>query len=144
MAQNPNSSILALDIGAVRVGVALAHKATRFANPLTTLEHDQDIYDAIAKLCKQHDVSELACGLPRGMQGQDTAQTAYARDFAAKLPAILDIPVYLIDEALTSNKAEAELKSRGKPYAKGDVDALAATYILEDYLAANGTAEQVS
>jgi RNase H-fold protein (predicted Holliday junction resolvase) len=38
------------------------------------------------------------------------------------------------DEALTSRKAESELNKRGKPYAKGDVDALAATYILEDYL----------
>jgi RNase H-fold protein (predicted Holliday junction resolvase) len=39
------------------------------------------------------------------------------------------------DEAVTSKRAEAELEARGKPYQRGDIDALAATYILEDFLA---------
>ncbi len=41
------------------------------------------------------------------------------------------------DEAVTSKHAEAELESRGKPYERGDIDALAATYILQDWLAEN-------
>lgn len=143
MEANPNSSIMALDIGAVRVGLATAHAATRFATPLVTLDHDEQIYERISDLCDQYMVSEVVCGLPRGMDGQETPQTAYARDFAAKLPAKLNIPVYLIDEALTSAKATSELESRGKPYKKGDIDALAATYILEDYLSAGASAERV-
>ena len=46
----------------------------------------------------------------------------------------IDLPVIAQDEAATSVKATEELESRGKPYDKGAIDALAATYILEDYL----------
>jgi RNase H-fold protein (predicted Holliday junction resolvase) len=46
----------------------------------------------------------------------------------------IDIPVYRQDEAVTSLQATAELSSRGKPYSKAAIDALAATYILDDFL----------
>jgi len=74
-------------------------------------------------------------GLPRGMQGQHTAQTAEAEAFAKSLRAQSGLPVHMQDEAVTSKQAEDELKGRGKPYGKGDIDALAATYILQDWLA---------
>ncbi len=86
-------------------------------------------------ICTERAVSQLVAGLPRGLDGQETAQTAYARNFAEAISQQLQLPVYYQDEAVTSRQAEAELQARGKPYAKGDIDALAATYILEDYLA---------
>ncbi|MCX6728115.1 MAG: Holliday junction resolvase RuvX, partial [Candidatus Saccharibacteria bacterium] len=52
----------------------------------------------------------------------------------AKLEKVIIVPTHLQDEALTSVKAEEELKSRGMPFEKGDIDALAATYILQDFL----------
>jgi putative Holliday junction resolvase len=144
MQQNPNTSILALDIGAVRVGVAVASASVRLARPLVTLNHDETVFERIKGLCIEHNISELVCGLPRGLDGQETSQTAYARGFASKLPSLVGLPVYLIDEALTSKQAKEELNNRGKPYKKGDVDALAATYILEDYLLAGAHAEKVA
>ncbi len=72
------------------------------------------------------------------MQGQETAQTAYTQTFVAQLQQHVKVPVYFIDEAVTSQKASAELHARGSHIHKGDIDALAATYILEDYLREQG------
>ncbi len=127
------NNIMALDFGERRVGIALASGAARLAQPFTTLERSATAKN-IRRLCDEQLVKTVVVGLPRGLDGQETAQTEAARQFAEELKSILDIPVCLQDEALTSRKAEAELKSRGKPYAKGDVDSLAATYILEDFL----------
>jgi putative Holliday junction resolvase len=145
MTANPDTSNqtgLGLDVGERRIGVASAHLSVRFAGPLVTLDNPDRFLDDILALCHSEDAAWLVIGLPRGMQGQDTAQTARAQAFGAELTAYLSahglqIPVYWIDEALTSAKAEAELQGRtkrGKSFAKGDVDALAATYILEDFL----------
>lgn len=130
---------LGLDIGEKRIGVARAYLDVGFASPLVTLEQSPDILERLANLCAAEGAAWVVAGLPRGLEGQDTAQTAYARDFGARLEQLLDIPLYWTDEALTSVKAEHELQQRGKPYAKGDIDALAATYILEDYLQQEAT-----
>jgi putative Holliday junction resolvase len=128
------SKILALDVGDVRIGVAMADAELKFANPLTTLTNDEHIWDALGALIQENQVQTVVVGLPRSLQGHDTAQTQICRLFAQSLSERLQIGVVLQDEAATSVKAEAELRSRKKPYEKADIDALAATYILEDYL----------
>ncbi len=128
------TTFLGLDVGSVRVGVALARVDVRLPQPFTTLEYNPDIYDQIVVLTTEHDVAEIIVGWPRGMQGQSTDQTAFVEDFVEKLRQQTTLPIKLQDEALTSRKAEAELQARNKPYQKADVDALAATYILDDYL----------
>jgi putative Holliday junction resolvase len=127
-------TVLALDVGEKRIGVARAHLSALFPQAVTTLEHPERFADDIAALCESEQASALVVGLPRGLGGQDTAQTAKVREFVAALEPRLQIPVYWSDEALTSEKAEAELRGRGKPYVKADIDALAAVYILEDYI----------
>jgi putative Holliday junction resolvase len=131
-------TILALDIGTVRIGVARASSVARLAEPLTTLRHDDMIFDNLREICQQEDVTQLVVGLPRGLDGQTTAQTDYALDFVQKLADELKLPISLVDEALTSRQAESELLARGKQFKKGDIDALAAVYILEDYLQTTG------
>jgi len=128
------SKILALDVGGVRIGVAMADSELKFANPLMTLTNDEHIWEALAALIEANDVKTAVVGLPRSLQGHETPQTQICRNFAKSLSERLKIAVALQDEATTSVKAEAELRSRGKPYEKADIDALAATYILEDYL----------
>ncbi len=130
------NNILALDVGEKRIGVAIANTEARLPAPLMTLPHVPSIVSDIQQLISTHDVSMVIVGLPRNMSGEDTAQTAYVRRFVDELQ--LTTPYLYQDEALTSRKAEEELRARGKPYAKGDVDALAATYILEDYLTHQG------
>lgn len=129
-----NIHALALDVGLARIGLATNPEGVRIAQPNGFIENGEHIEEVIAKRIEKDHITDLVVGLPRGLQGQDTAQTAYAHDFVAKLKEVVSIPIHLQDEALTSVKAEEELKSRGNSFEKGDIDALAATYILQDFL----------
>jgi len=137
-ATDSDSTLLALDVGARRIGVAVARIDTQIASPLQTLNHDETIFAQLQKLVAEQAAVALVLGLPRGLDGQETGQTRETRAFASELRKHLDLPFYWQDEAVTSRQAEAELQSRGKPYVRGDIDALAATYILEDYLREHG------
>lgn len=129
-----NNSILALDVGGKRIGVAMANVVARLAHPLTALENDDAFIARLQKLITDHDVAMLVVGLPRGLDGQHTAQTAAVETFIETIKGHVSLPIHWQDEAVTSRKAEAELDKRGSAYKKGDIDALAATYILEDFL----------
>ncbi|HEX5744213.1 MAG TPA: Holliday junction resolvase RuvX [Candidatus Saccharimonadales bacterium] len=130
-----SKSVLGLDVGGKRVGVAVASMTARLPRPLATLEQGDHLLDSLGDIVKSEDVGAFVVGLPRGMEGQHTAQTAEAEAFAESIRSRFDLPVYMQDEAVTSKQAEEELKARGKPYGRGDIDALAATYILQDWLA---------
>jgi putative holliday junction resolvase len=136
MNQTQKGSLLALDVGAKRIGVALAGNGISIARPLTTLEHSENVFTDIAALVKDHSVSTIVVGLPRGLNGQTTEQTKSVENFVEDMRQHVHASVAWQDEALTSVKAEEELSSRSKDgvYNKADVDALAATYILDDYL----------
>jgi putative Holliday junction resolvase len=125
--------ILALDVGEKRIGVAIASAVARLPKPLATLANDDNFFDALAELITSENVGALVVGLPRGLEGQTTAQTAYVQEFIGHLKQRTTLPIYEQDEALTSTKAEAELQAKGN-YDKAAVDALAATYILDDFL----------
>lgn len=129
-----NNTILALDVGEKRIGVAEANAVARIAHPLTTLQRNPESVQEILDLIREQDAAVLVVGLPRGMSGQETAQTVVVRAFGDEIAAECPVPIHWQDEAVTSHKAEAELEARRKPYAKEEVDALAATYILEDFL----------
>ncbi|MEK7059745.1 MAG: Holliday junction resolvase RuvX [Patescibacteria group bacterium] len=130
-----NSSALALDVGSKRIGLAIASLASRLPRPLKTLENDADFVQALQAIIDAENVEAVVVGLPRGLDGQATDQTGVIKAFADQLKGDLSLPIHFQDEAVTSRQAEDELKSRGKPYSRGDIDALAATYILQDFLA---------
>lgn len=132
-----SSSLIALDVGTVRIGVASANAVARIPHPLTTVANDETVLAHLMKICSQENAALVVVGLPRSLDGEHTAQTHLVEGFVSRLKEVISLPVYWQDEALTSVKAEQELKARGKPYAKGDIDALAATYILEDFLRDN-------
>jgi putative Holliday junction resolvase len=131
-----SGSIAALDLGTARIGVAIADLEVRLAHPVATLRNDDSLVQHLRELCAREQVAQLVIGLPRGLEGQTTPQTETTQAFGSSLAEQLKLPISWQDEALTSTKAEAELKARGKPYTKEAVDALSATYILEDYLRA--------
>lgn len=134
MNQTANNTIIALDVGDQRIGIARASVRARLPSPLTTLAHDPTIFDTINEVISEEQAVAVVVGLPRGMDGQETDQTKTVRLFSEQLKKHIKIPVYLQDEALTSKKAEQELATRKGQYDKAMIDALAATYILEDYL----------
>jgi putative Holliday junction resolvase len=134
-----NNTILALDVGTKRIGVARGLRDVRIASPLMTLANDDQLWTHLTRLIAADSVQTLVIGLPRGLSGQETEQTTYVRTFVDHLKRHIDaVTIHLQDEALTSTKAEAELNARGKQYEKGEIDALAATYILEDFLNSAG------
>lgn len=136
------SSVLGLDVGAQRIGVAAASLAAGLARPLTTLQNDDGFLPALRSIIETENAEALVVGLPRGLDGQHTDQTRAVEAFTDELRQNCSLPVHLQDEAVTSKQAEAELQSRGKPYERGDIDALAATYILEDWLAGQARQEE--
>lgn len=125
-------ALIALDVGEKRIGVAVADTAVRIAVPFTTLEVDGTELKEIALLVVKEQADLIVVGYPRNQSGEPTAQTKYAENFAKQLEDIA--PIEFQDESLTSVMAEQQLKSLGKPYTKGEIDARAAAIILQDYL----------
>ena len=130
------SKIIGLDIGEKRIGVASADAVARVAHPLTTLEVDDQILDSIVALLHE-DVTMIVVGLPRNMQGEETAQSEVVRQFVRDLEQKTDLPIELQDESLTSVEAEKRLKLANPNFEKGDVDKEAAAIILQDKLDAS-------
>ena len=129
--------IAALDVGEVRIGIAMNPPGVLIAQPFMTIDNDAKVNETIASLIRDNNVTKLVVGNPRNMQGNDTKQTRYVEGFVENLKSNIDVPVFMQDEALTSVKAEEELKDRKTAYEKGDIDSLAATYILQDYIEEN-------
>lgn len=131
-----NKSFVALDVGEKRIGVAVGDSGVRIAVPFDTIETDGDEIERIAKIVIDEKADVVVVGYPRNQSGEPTAQTAYVERFAEQLTDIAPKLVFQ-DESLTSVLAEQRLQSHKKPYAKGDIDALAAAIILQDYMEQN-------
>ncbi len=132
------SNILALDVGEKRIGLAIASSIVMLPRPLTTIAYEGAI-EKLKLIIENEAITELVVGLPMNRNGDATQQTKFTMDFIDKLKA-LSLDIATVDEALSSKRAKQELQERGKPYEKGDIDALAATYILDDYLKEGATA----
>ena len=128
-----NKSFVALDVGEKRIGVAVGDSGVRIAVPLTTIEVDGTEIAQIAKVVTEEKADVVVVGYPRNQSGEATAQTAYVETFAKQLTDIAPKLVFQ-DESLTSVLAEQRLQSYKKPYSKGEIDALAAAIILQDYM----------
>lgn len=129
------SSVLSLDVGEKRIGVAVADSVISISIPLDTIEVDGTELSQIAELVLKNDVSTIVVGNPRNQQGEETAQTKYVLNFIDELK-FLEKKIVLQDESMTSVIAEDQLRKSKKPYSKGDIDAVAASIILTDYLEA--------
>lgn len=131
-----SKSLISLDVGEKRIGVALADTSVRIAIPFMTVEVDGNELQSIAEIVVKEGADTIVVGYPRNQQGEATAQTHYVEKFAEQLED-LDVKVVFQDESLTSVMAEQQLSSHKKPFEKGDVDAQAAAIILQDYIEAH-------
>jgi len=134
MTKAESSTILAFDVGEQRIGVAKATVPPRVAQPLMTLPNDDAIAASLKGLIDTEKPDALVVGLPRNMQGEKTAQTRSVEAWASQYLVQLGVPIRWQDESLTSVAAEEHLGKRRGGYSKGDVDALAASVILTDFL----------
>ena len=130
--------ILGLDIGTVRIGVALSDEMGWSAQPLTTIKHSDDKTDLqeICKIVAEYNVETIVVGLPKNMDGSIGPMATKIRDFNAKLTDVCRIPVIEWDERLSSVAVERVLLEGDvrRNRRKQVVDKMAASYILQGYL----------
>lgn len=127
--------VLALDVGEKRIGIARADSNTRIAIPVGYVLVDGSEWQEIARIARLQGSLFFVLGLPRSNEGNETKQSAYVRNFAKILAEkIPGARVRFQDESLTSVEAEERLRQRKKNYEKGEIDAEAATIILQDFL----------
>lgn len=130
--------IIGLDVGTKRIGVAKADSKVKIALAGGYIKVDGTELSKLAALARTYGANLFVVGLPRSNDGNETKQSLYARNFARALnQAVPQARVVMQDESLTSVEAEERLKMRGRPYEKGDIDAEAATIILQDFLERN-------
>jgi putative holliday junction resolvase len=131
---------LAVDVGKVRVGLAISDFHGILASPLQNVARQTDDTETIRLILaaiEDQDLLELYVGLPVSMSGTATASTDDAVAVANLLAAATDVPVRMIDERLTTVSASAALRSSGKNSKEGRkvIDQVAATMILEQAMA---------
>ncbi len=119
---------LGVDYGSQRIGLAIADEVVLVARPWQVIEVGQSSAPKlVADLARAEQVTDLVVGLPRSLDGQDTAQTAEVRRFAKELEST-GLPIILQDEADTSHLAKQRNPDKHR------IDAEAAAIILQDYL----------
>jgi putative Holliday junction resolvase len=129
-----------VDVGSVRVGVALSDPAAMLASPLVTLvrdEHNDSDLEQLAQLVTEHEVVEVIVGLPRTLADRQGTAATIAIDYADRVAnRIAPVPVRLADERLTTVTASRMLSQRGVKGRKqrAVIDQAAAVEILQAWL----------
>jgi putative holliday junction resolvase len=154
------SRLMALDVGTVRIGVALSDASGFLASPYTTLHvaHDEAVtWAKLQQLIDETEAEALVIGLPISLDGAIHAQAERIIAFTERLKAHISLPVHFWDERLSTVEAERLLAERGeygrtrhqkkgsrggkgssgrgrKQRGQQEIDALAAAVILQEYL----------
>ena len=133
--------IMALDIGDVRIGIALSDLLQTIARPFESYRRKGFVKDIeyILNLAKEKEVGQIVSGLPLSMDGSENAQSAKVREFAEALAARTEIPISFVDERFTTVSAErllvsADVSREGR---KKVVDKIAAAIILDNFMSRN-------
>jgi putative Holliday junction resolvase len=150
--------LMALDVGAVRIGIAISDSNRFLASPYTTVYVSRDetaTWAAISRLIDETEAAGLVIGLPVSLDGQIHAQGERVLAFAERLKQHITIPVAFWDERLSTVEAQRLLAERNQQEKrrsggqrrmqtrrrqKGhEIDALAAAVILQEYLDSLGS-----
>lgn len=148
--------LMALDVGTARIGVAICDSTGFLASPYTTLHisrNEEQIWQAIQQIIDETETEELVVGLPISLDGQLHTQGQRIQAFAQRLQEHISVPLTLWDERFSTVEAQRLLTQReqdegekrqrrggqqrtqSKRRRRGhEIDALAATVILQDYL----------
>jgi putative holliday junction resolvase len=130
---------LGLDLGSVRIGVATSDPGRVIASPYDVITRGKNhIVDhaAIAAVVADTDADVVVVGLPKNMQGKETAAAQLVRAEAEELRTALDVPIVFWDERLSTVTAQRSLIEGGvrRKQRKGSVDKVAAAVILQSWL----------
>ena len=94
------NNALGLDIGKKRIGVARVNMIALLPTPVTTLVNDDQFINKLRELVNNYEIDTIVVGLPRSLDGKETDQSKYTRDFAVNL-SIFNLPVIFQDETLS-------------------------------------------
>jgi putative Holliday junction resolvase len=138
---SPPGRVLGLDLGEARIGVAVSDPERRMAVPTGTIYVGRPPGElrAIAAMVREHGAVLVVVGHPLSMSGAMGTKAKQAASFAGALEAVLEVPVVLQDERLSTIEAERALGEAGVkgPRRRKVVDSAAATVILQSYLDAH-------
>lgn len=131
--------VMAIDYGDARTGVAVSDAAGTLTGYTTVIRGRQAerVAEEIARIAAERQADELVMGFPRNMDGTEGPRAELYRAFAALVEEQAGMPVRLWDERRTTIEAHQILHASGKKMKahKKNVDAVAASLILEGYLA---------
>lgn len=131
-------SVLGLDIGSKRIGVAGCDRTGLIATGLTTIDNKSlaHVTEQLTHIVRQREATQLVVGLPYTLDGAIGNQARRVQKFTKRLAKTLNLPVTYVDERLTSVEAEQQLQAERRLTAKnkGLIDRRAAVIILQQWL----------
>lgn len=132
---------LALDIGEVRVGVAVSDPAGRVASPVCVLPAAEVLSHArtFVRVLEDWEPDVLVCGRPMTLAGEEGPQAERIIAQARAIAERCDLPLKFADERLSSAEAKRILREQGlnERSMRGKVDMVAASLFLQSWLDAN-------
>ncbi len=130
-----SGALFGLDLGEKTIGVAVCDPARMVATPVETIRRKKFTQDAerLAALAAERKITGVIIGLPLNMDASEGPRAQSTRAFARNLPRVLNLPIALWDERLSTVAMERDLialdTSRAKRAEK--IDEMAATFILQ-------------
>lgn len=129
---------LGLDIGSVRIGVAVSDPSGRVASPIAVLDArriERDITE-LQHLVEDYEIERIVVGLPLTLAGEEGPQAADVRSAASRLSAGLAVPVEFHDERNSSAEARRSMREGGMSdkQQRGSLDKVAAAIVLQGWL----------
>lgn len=131
------TSLLGIDYGPRRIGLAASDPERRLAVPLGVHDSRRDgsILARLGELAREREAGGIVIGLPLTADGREGPMAARAREFAAKVEAHTGLPVTLVDERYTSREAASRLRAgERRRIPRGEVDAVSAQILLQSHL----------
>ena len=130
--------IMALDVGSRTIGIACSDALLMTAQGIetirrTSLEND---FNRLRELISEYEVHELVVGMPKNMNGTKGDRAEKTEEFVEKMKAVIDLPVTIWDERLSTVMAARQLIAAdvSRKKRKGVIDKMAAVVILQGYL----------
>ena len=129
-------TLLGFDFGTKRIGISVGQVLTGTARALTTIRsrNMQPDWENISKLINEWQPDALVVGIPLHMDGSEQELTHLAKRFGNRLHGRYNLPVYPIDERLSSYEAETLLEQQSSGFDKSDIDSMSAQLILQSWL----------
>ncbi|OGT05969.1 MAG: Holliday junction DNA helicase RuvA [Gammaproteobacteria bacterium GWF2_41_13] len=145
---NKHQTLLGFDYGRMSIGVAVGQTVTKTAKPLLALKAENGLpaWEVVAELIQSWKPDCLVVGLPLGMDGKPQETTEKALQLAKELHSHFHLPVYTIDERLTTVEAKARLFEQGgyRALGKSAIDAVSAQIILESWMSQESDIQHAS